>query len=265
MKDSGIKISGLSLKLNGKRILSDISFKVEQGEFFCVIGRNGAGKSTLLKCICGIMGGYEGEINIRGRRSAGMPARDRSRLVAYVPQGSRSDVPYTVRDFLELSRYPWRGVSSKTNDAREVAEAMDMTGTAAFADRRLSSLSGGERQKVMIASAIAQGTDAILMDEPTTYLDYAHQMETMDMMTRVNSLRGVSMIIVTHDINLAAELSGASGTVAAMSAGRIEWMGPPSGLFDADRLNGIFGVPFRRYRADTPGGRQILAPERTVL
>jgi iron complex transport system ATP-binding protein len=262
MKDGGIKISGLSLEIDGKRILSDISFDVAPGEFFCVIGRNGAGKSTLLKCIAGITGGYGGEINICGRRASGIPARDRSRLVAYVPQGSPGDVPYTVRDFLEMSRYPWHGVSSEADDAREIAEAMDMTEIAAFAGRRISSLSGGERQKVMIASAIAQRTSAILMDEPTTYLDYAHQMEAMDMMSGVNRLRGVSMIIVTHDINLAAELSG---TVAAMSEGRLVWAGPPSGLFEEARLKEIFGVPFRSYGTDTPGGRRILAPERPVL
>jgi iron complex transport system ATP-binding protein len=262
MKDNGIKISGLSLKLNGKKILSDISFDVAPGEFFCVIGRNGAGKSTLLKCIAGITKGYDGEINVCGKNAAGMSARAMSRRVAYVPQGSLGDVPYTARDFLEMSRYPWRGVSSDADDAREIAEAMDMTGIAAFADRKLSSLSGGERQKVMIASAIAQRTDAILMDEPTTYLDYARQMETADMMSGVNSLRGVSMIIVTHDINLAVELSG---RVAAMSEGELKWIGPPSGLFETDRLNGIFGVPFGRYESDVPGGRHILAPERAVL
>ncbi|MDR1482185.1 MAG: ABC transporter ATP-binding protein [Synergistaceae bacterium] len=262
MKDNGIKISGLSLELNGKRILRDISFDVAPGEFFCVIGSNGAGKSTLLKCVAGIMGGYKGEISVCGRNVSGLSARDRSRLVAYVPQGFPNDIPYTVRDFLELSRYPWRGVASGADDEREITEAMDITGVTAFSGRRLSSLSGGERQKVMIASAIAQGTDAILMDEPTTYLDYARQMETMDMMSRINSLRGVSMMIVTHDINLAAELSG---TVAAMSAGRADWVGPPSVLFDTARLAEIFGVPFRKYVADGPGERRILAPERSVL
>jgi iron complex transport system ATP-binding protein len=262
MKNNGIKISGLSLELSGRRILSGISFDVAPGEFFCVIGRNGAGKSTLLKCIAGIIGGYEGEILICGRRVSGLSARDRSRLVAYVPQGSPSDIPYTVRDFLELSRYPWRGVSSGADDAREIAEAMDMTGITAFSDRRLSSLSGGERQKVMIASAIAQRTEAILMDEPTTYLDYAHQAETIDMMSKVNKTRGVSMMVVTHDVNLAMELSGA---VAAMSAGRADWVGRPSDLFETARLNEIFGVPFRRYAADGPGGRWLLAPERTAL
>jgi iron complex transport system ATP-binding protein len=262
MKDDGIKISGLSLKLNGKRILSDISFNVAKGEFFCVIGRNGAGKSTLLKCIAGIIGGYDGEVSICGRHVSGMSARDRSRLVAYVPQGSPGDIQYTVRDFLELSRYPWRGISSGADDLREIAEAMDITGTAAFSDRRLSSLSGGERQKVMIASAIAQRTDTILMDEPTTYLDYAHQIETIDMMSRVSRARGVSMIIVTHDINLAIELSG---TVVAMRAGRADWVGPPYGLFETARLNEIFGVPFRRYSSDGSGERNILAPERIAL
>ncbi|MDR1509144.1 MAG: ABC transporter ATP-binding protein [Synergistaceae bacterium] len=262
MNDLGIKISGLSLDLNGRRILRGISFDVARGEFFCVIGRNGAGKSTLLKCIAGIIGGYGGDISVCGRPVAGMSARERSRLVSYVPQGSSGDIPYTVRDFLELSRYPWRGVSSGADDLREISEAMDMTGIAAFSDRRLSSLSGGERQKVMIASAIAQRTDTILMDEPTTYLDYAHQTETIDMMSRINRTRGVSMIVVTHDINLAMELSG---TVIAMRAGRADWVGPSSGLLETARLNEIFGVSFKKYGSDGSGERRILAPERTAL
>ncbi|MDR1138027.1 MAG: ABC transporter ATP-binding protein [Synergistaceae bacterium] len=263
MKDKGIKISGLSLELNGRRILSDVSFDVAPGEFFCVIGRNGAGKSTLLKCVAGIIaGGYRGAIKIDGRLVSGLSARDRSRLVAYVPQSSLSGIQYTVRDFLELSRYPWRGVSSSADDLREIAEAMDMTGIAEFSERRMSSLSGGERQKVMIASAIAQRTDVILMDEPTTYLDYTHQMETMDMMSRVNKVRGVGMMIVTHDVNLATELSG---TVVAMRAGRADWVGPSSELFETSMLNEIFGVPFRKYGSGDHGGRQILAPERLVL
>jgi iron complex transport system ATP-binding protein len=261
VSDSGVKISGLSLELGGRRILSDISFDVAPGEFFCIIGRNGAGKSTLLKCIAGIIGGYEGKISVCGNDVSGMAAKHRSRLVAYVPQGSPSDIPYTVRDFLELSRYPWRGISSEADDRREIGEAMEITGISAFSERKLSSLSGGERQKVMIASAIAQRTDTILMDEPTTYLDYAHQIDTADMMFRVNRARGVSMIIVTHDINLAVELSG---SVIAMSAGRADWIGPPSGLVETGRLDRIFGVSFKRYVSECPGERRILAPERAV-
>jgi iron complex transport system ATP-binding protein len=239
-----------------------VSFEAPPGGFICVIGKNGAGKSTLLKCRAGVVGGYAGEIAICGKNASSLSARDRSRLVAYVPQSSPCDIPYTVRDFLEMSRYPWRGASSDADDRHALAEAMDITGIVALADRRLASLSGGERQKVMIASAIAQGTGTVLMDEPTTYLDYAHQVETIEMMARVNRDRGVTMIVVTHDINLAMELSD---MVVAMSGGRIDWAGSPSGLFEPGRLNGIFGVSFRKYSSGNSGEYQILVPERTAL
>jgi iron complex transport system ATP-binding protein len=110
----------------------------------------------------------------------------------------------------------------------------------------------------MIASAIAQGTELILMDEPTTYLDYAHQVETMDVMARVNRERGVTMMVVTHDVNLAM---GMTGSVVAMSGGRVEWSGEAPALLEPGLLDGIFGVAFRQYKPED-GGLPVLAPER---
>ncbi|MDR1515965.1 MAG: ABC transporter ATP-binding protein [Synergistaceae bacterium] len=259
---NGIEISGMSVELGGRAILQDVSFEAEPGGFLYVIGRNGAGKSTLLKCIAGVIGSYSGKLVISGREASSLSARDRARLVAYVPQSSPADVPYTVLDFIEMSRYPWRGVSSEADDRRAVTEAMELTGIAPFADRRLSSLSGGERQKVMIASAIAQESGTILMDEPTTYLDYAHQVETIDVMARVNRERGVTMIVVTHDVNLAM---GLSGKLVAMSGGRVEWTGPPAGLLEPGWLHRIFGVSFSRYSSGRDGEFPILVPERGIL
>jgi iron complex transport system ATP-binding protein len=259
---NGVEIAGLSVELGGRAILSDVSFVAEPGCFLYVIGRNGAGKSTLLKCIAGVVGSYSGKLTIGGRDASSLSARDRARLVAYVPQSSPADVPYTVFDFIEMSRYPWRGISSEADDRRAAAEAMDLTGIASFAGRRLSNLSGGERQKVMIASAIAQESGTILMDEPTTYLDYAHQVETIDLMARVNRERGVTMIVVTHDVNLAM---GLSGKVVAMSGGRVEWTGPPSGLLEPGWLRSIFGVSFSRYSSGRDGEFPVLVPERGVL
>jgi iron complex transport system ATP-binding protein len=259
---NGIKIAGLSVELGGKAILSDVSFEAEPGSFLYVIGRNGAGKSTLLKCIAGVIRGYGGELFIGDRLAASLAARDRARIVAYVPQSSPGDVPYIVSDFIEMSRYPWRGIATEADDRRAVAEAMELTGITSLAGRRISSLSGGERQKVMIASAIAQETSAILMDEPTTYLDYAHQVETVDVMARVNRERGVTIMVVTHDVNLSLELSG---KVVAMSGGRVLWTGPPSGLIEPGRLQGIFGVSFRSYSSGREGDSKILAPERAAL
>jgi iron complex transport system ATP-binding protein len=260
--ENGIKIAGLSVELGGKAILNDVSFEAEPGSFLYVIGRNGAGKSTLFKCVAGVIRRYGGEVFIGGRRASSLPARDRARLVAYVPQSSPGDVPYIVSDFIEMSRYPWRGLASEADDRRAVAEAMELTGITCLAGRRISSLSGGERQKAMIASAIAQETMTILMDEPTTYLDYAHQVETVDVMARVNRERGVTIMVVTHDVNLALKLSG---KVVAMSGGRVLWTGHPSGLLEPGRLRGIFGVSFRSYSSGREGDCEILAPERAAF
>ncbi|GHS85151.1 iron-hydroxamate transporter ATP-binding protein [Synergistales bacterium] len=258
----GVTISGLSLAIGGVTILSGISFGVAPGEILYVIGRNGAGKSTLFKCIVGVARGFSGSITISGVDSRSLRARDRARLVAYVPQSSPGDVPYTVGEFLRMSRYPWRGVSSEAEDRRAVNEAMELTGTTELSERKMSSLSGGEKQKTMIASAMAQGASVILMDEPTTYLDYAHQVETMEVVARVNEERGVTMMIVTHDVNLAM---GSSGVVVALADGRLLWTGEPRGLMEPGRLDEIYGVPFRQYRSDNPGDCPILAPERASL
>jgi iron complex transport system ATP-binding protein len=138
-------------------------------------------------------------------------------------------------------------------------EAVALAGIRGLADRTLSSLSGGERQKVMIAAAIAQETGIILMDEPTTYLDYAHQAEIMDVMAGVNRERGVAMIVVTHDVNLAMSLAG---HVVALSRGRVIWAGPPSGLFEPGRLEAIYGTRFRVYSPGSMRESVVLLPER---
>ncbi|MDR1944382.1 MAG: ABC transporter ATP-binding protein [Synergistaceae bacterium] len=257
---NAISISGLSLELGGTMILSDVSFEVPLGSLVCIVGRNGAGKSTLFKCVAGVIGNYSGELSISGRVARALSAKERSRFVAYVPQSSPIDIPYAVGEFMEMSRYPWRSVSSESEDRRAVAEAMEMAGIAGFADRRLGSLSGGERQKVMIASAIAQGAGTILMDEPTTYLDYAHQAETMDLIFRVNRERGVTVMVVTHDVNLAIGMAGAA---VAMAGGRVIWLGHSSGLLDPGRLAEIFGVNFRLYSSEGES-LPMAAPERGI-
>ena len=256
-----IKISRLSLSLGGSRILRDVSFDVERGECLCVIGRNGAGKSTLFKCVAGVHKNYAGELYIDGHPAPELNARERARHIAYVPQSTPADIPYTAEEFVEMARYPWRNLSSDANDRRAVADAMTLTGTTSLASRKLASLSGGERQKVMIASAIAQGTGTILMDEPTTFLDYAHQVETIKVISRVNKERGVTLMMVTHDVNLAI---GMTGKIVAMSDGRVEWTGDPGRLLEPGRLSGIFGVGFRQYSSGAPGEIPMLAPENNI-
>ncbi|MDR1916119.1 MAG: ABC transporter ATP-binding protein [Synergistaceae bacterium] len=261
MRDGGgsLEVSGLSLLLDERTILGDITFSASAGDFICIVGRNGAGKSTLFKCIAGIYKNFSGTIDIDGRRSISISERDRARLIAYVPQSSPQNIPYTVREFMEMSRYSWRGVSSPAEDSRAVSEAFDMTDTGSLTDRRMDSLSGGERQKVMIASAIAQETGIILMDEPTSYLDYAHQAETAEVMTRINVERGVTMLAVTHDINMAVR---SSRRIVALSGGRVLWGGQPNDILDESLLQSIYGVSFEWYfpGCSCESGYPLLAP-----
>ncbi|MDR3332199.1 MAG: ABC transporter ATP-binding protein [Synergistaceae bacterium] len=261
-----MEITGLSLSLGGREILRGIDMTAFPGDFICVVGRNGAGKSTLLKCIAGIHRGIfnqlsglgkSGKIAINGRDVSGMSSRDMARAVAYVPQSAPSDTPFKVCEFLEMSRYPWRGESSKSADKRAAEDAAGLAGVEDLMPRVMESLSGGERQRVMIAAALAQGASIMLMDEPTTYLDYACQSEIAEVMTRVNRERGATMIAVTHDVNMAALLAG---SIVAMSHGRIEWQGTPNGLLAPERLERIFGVPFEQYGTHRGGGRVLVAP-----
>jgi iron complex transport system ATP-binding protein len=257
VKAAGIRVSDLSLEIGGVPILSGISFSAEPGSAVFIVGKNGAGKSTLLRCVAGMIKNYTGGIYIGGTSAAPMSSRDRARLVAYVPQWSPADVPYTVFEFMEMSRYPWKPVSTDADDRRAAAEAGRLAGIEGLSGRRISSLSGGERQKVMIAAAIAQETGVILMDEPTTYLDYAHQVEAMDIITGVNRERGVTMIVVTHDVNLALS---AAGHVIALSGGHVLCEGAPKDICTPGCLESIYGTGFRRYIPDSREGHEVLLP-----
>ena len=252
-----IEVSGLTISLGGKTILRDVSFEVENGDFLCVLGRNGAGKSTLFKCLSGLHKNFQGTVKLAGKAYQSMSARERARIVAYVPQNVPPDMPYTVREFMEMSRYPWRGMCSRRDDERAVSEAIALSGIEEFAHRRMRDLSGGERQKVIIASAIAQGSEAILMDEPTTFLDYAHQVEAMELVTRVNRDRKATMLVITHDVNMALRVSA---KVLALSEGGVKWAGIPSELREPDLLHSIFGVTFGRYFAGPGDTCPLLAP-----
>ncbi len=255
-----LKISGLSLSLGGTEILHGVDLEIVQGDFACIIGPNGAGKSSLLKCVAGIHRDYHGRIVIAGHAAEELRAkhaRELARRVAYVPQSAPQDLPFTVAEFMDMARYPWRAVASRAEDEQAVASAMEITGIADLAGRKMGTLSGGERQKVLIASAIAQETEILLLDEPTTYLDYAHQVETTELITRINRDRGATIVAVTHDVNFALQ---AAGTVLALVAGRTHWSGQPIELLEPGRLRGIYGVTFEQYFAHGNDAYPFVAP-----
>ena len=163
-------------------------------------------------------------------------------------RGGMDHITYTVGEFLEMARYPWRDAFSPPGsaDRSAVAEALELAGVSAYVRRRMDTLSGGERQNVLIASALAQGSSLLLLDEPTTYLDYRHQQETLSLVRRINQERGVAVLAVTHDINFALHVAD---RVIALQDGSVFWEGKPTELLEKDRLELIFGVPFRLFHA----------------
>jgi len=244
VNDPILDVEGLCVTLDGAEILREVTFTLARGGRLAIVGPNGAGKTTLLRCLDGLVRPTRGEVRLAGRPVQSTPRRELARVVSYVPQGDTRSVHYTVAAFVEMGRYPhltgWSGLGP--DDVAAVRAALAMTETAHLVDRPLESLSGGERQRVFLAAALAQGGEVLLLDEPTSFLDYRHQVGVLAVLERLHRERGLTIVLVTHDLNGAA---AAADRVLAMRDGRVVLDGPPRELFTADALAGIYGATFR--------------------
>ena len=244
MIEPRIVVEDLTVRLGDAEILRQVSMTVGAGEFLSVIGPNGAGKSTLLRCLDGILEPSAGRVGIDGRPLADFSRRELARMVSYVPQPDAGPLDYTVRSFVEMGRYPhisaWAALTEA--DAAAVDDAMELTGVAALAERAMSSLSGGERQRASIAAALAQGGSILLLDEPTSFLDYRHQVQILDLLDRLHDEGGLTIVAVTHDLNSTVASSDA---VLALKDGRVAATGSPAELLDVDTLAAIYDADFR--------------------
>jgi len=238
-----IQVERLRVKLDEVAVLDGVDLTVDSGRMLAIIGPNGAGKSTLLRSIDGLLPTSGGSIRIDGKPLASYRSRELAKVISFVPQ---TDVPadgFTVRAFVEMGRYPHLATwSALTRDDRlAVDEALDLTETGHLEDRSMKALSGGERQRVCIAAALAQGGTILLLDEPTSFLDYRHQVQVLDLLGRLNSEEGYTVVAVTHDLNgLVADADSALGLVE----GGVAFSGPPGDLFEAEILAKIFGNEF---------------------
>lgn len=201
-----VTVKNLFLKYRRGQVLRDLSFAITSGEFFIIIGPNGAGKTSLLKIFSRLIPPTGGSVDVLGKPLAEYTRRQLSRKVAVVPQHEPFDFPFTVSETVLMGRSPHLSLLAmeRPEDLRIARQAMEFTGTVHLADRRLDHLSGGERQRVIIARAICQQPEIILLDEPTTALDPAHQLMIMDLMERFRREFGTTIIMVSHDLNLAA-------------------------------------------------------------
>ncbi len=227
------------MRYAGVEVLRVDALRLEAGEFVAVVGPNGAGKSTLLAILAGLRPGHEGECRLEGRDLRRWPRRDFARLVSFVPQSLAIEFPFTAGQVVLMGRTPL-GDSLFESDAdlAAAAEAMRLTDTAAFRGRDFRSLSGGEKQRVILAAALAQSPRVLLLDEPTTFLDLKHQLAIYSLLRDLAG-RGLLIVAATHELNLAA---GFAGRVVVLDRGRVEADAPPAEALAPEVLRRVFEV-----------------------
>lgn len=239
-----IEIQDLCVTLDRNEILRDIALTIRSGEYLSIVGPNGAGKSTLIRCLAGLCAEWGGRIRIGDRDLRDFSGRQRARIMSYVPQAQERTLPFTVHEFVMMGRYPHLSpfTSCRPEDEKAVQNALETTGVTALRHRIVDTLSGGERQNVYIAAALAQQARILILDEPATFLDYRHQREVMDTIRDVNRNTGNTVITVNHNINSAV---AASHRILALKRGRVAFLGSAADIMQTDTLNDIFDTRFR--------------------
>jgi len=231
----------ITVGYGGAPVVRNLTLDVPDGSVTTIVGPNGCGKSTLLRTLARLLKPSDGRVRLDGRAIDAVPTREVSRRLALLPQSPVAPDGLLVRELVGRGRHPhqrWFRQWSPA-DERVVEEALTMTDTWDLRDRALDQLSGGQRQRAWIAMTLAQDTDLVLLDEPTTFLDLAHQVEVLDLVTRLNRQRGRTVAMVLHDLNLAARYSD---LVVVMKDGEVVTQGSPREVLTVDLLAQVFGL-----------------------
>jgi len=257
-----LHLTQFSFAFNVYNILENITFSISKGEYLSVLGPNGAGKSTLLKCLMRVheQGRAQGGARIKGRSLASYDQRALAAVIAYVPQAGGWVPPFTVEELLRLSRYPYVSTfgAFRKADTEAVKKALYLTGMEAFAARRMTTLSGGERQKAFLAAALAQETEIMLLDEPASFLDPKHTVELNKLVRWLNHEHGMTIITVTHDLNHPLSMGGYA---LVLREGRQLFFGSTQELQQQGVLEEAFGHRFIYLRHPQTGKPVLLAEE----
>lgn len=252
-----LECRGLSVRRAGRPVLTDVSFTLRAGECACLVGPNGSGKTTLLLSLLGLLTPTGGSVRLNDAEVCRLSPRRRARFAAYVPQVLQHRPALSVADVVAGGRFahvgPWRGLTS--HDQAAVERAIAACGLQALRERSFSALSGGEQQKTLLAAAIAQDPQVLLLDEPNTALDPAFQLELVRILRDWHS-GGRALLIVSHDLQLPAVLAG---RLLAMRGGRIVADGPAAEVLQPERLAAVYDAPFAALTS--AGGRQLVLPE----
>lgn len=238
--DTALLVKDLNHSYGDAPVLKHLDFAVQKGKFFVVIGPNGSGKTTLMKILAGILEPVSGRMELLGRPFYQYSRKSLARTVAFVPQTVPVDFPFTVTELVLMGRTPYLGILGleRERDLEIARRAIAFTGVEHLAHRKLDQLSGGERQRVFVARAVCQEPQVILLDEPTASLDLAHQVRLMDLMEKLKQEKGVTVVMVSHDVNLAAMYGDA---LLLLNRGRIVRLGPPEKVITFQILEEVYG------------------------
>ncbi|WP_267421960.1 MULTISPECIES: ABC transporter ATP-binding protein [unclassified Curtobacterium] len=269
-----LRTTGLTLAYDDRTVIDDLSLELPTGRITAIVGANACGKSTLLRSMSRLLRPAGGQVLLDGRAVHQTPARELARTLGLLPQSPIVPEGISVADLVGRGRHPHQRAFQRWSQADDdaVGTALDVTGTADLADRNVDELSGGQRQRVWIAMALAQETDVLLLDEPTTFLDVAHQVEVLDLLRDLNLRNGTTVVMVLHDLNLAARYAD---HLVALADGTVCAAGAPAAVLTEETVRRVFGlesvittdpvsgsplmVPIGRHHAGGAGGRSASA------
>ncbi len=240
-RSGAFRVENIRLDIGGRKILDDVTLDFPGGEITALVGHNGSGKSSLLKIMARQVPQTAGNVLFDTRSVSSLESREFARNVAYLPQDVSTGAGMTVRELIACGRYPWHGALGRftADDRQKVEEALALTHLEPFADRLVETLSGGERQRAWIAMLVAQDSKCLLLDEPTSALDIAHQMEVLSLVRRLSREKGLSVVIVLHDINMAARFCDG---IHALRQGVVAASGRPAAIMRGETLREIYGI-----------------------
>lgn len=231
----------VTLAYEKRTVVHGLDLDVPQGMITSIIGANGCGKSTFLRALARMLTPRSGSVLLDGKAIGTMPTRQVATMIGLMPQSPTAPEGLNIVDLVSRGRFPYHGLTGSwtERDERAVAHALTLTGLQDLADRPVDEVSGGQRQRAWIALALAQQTDILLLDEPTTYLDIAYQFEVLDLLAELNRNEGTTIVMVLHDLNLAARYSD---RILAMNNGRVATFGTPREVMTESLVWDVFGV-----------------------
>jgi iron complex transport system ATP-binding protein len=234
-----ISVEDVSAGYASRPVLRNVTLRVARGDFVGLIGPNGCGKTTLLRVISGVLPPSAGRVRLRGSDLRKIGSRKLARAMACLPQHFSLDLAFTVRELVLMGRSPHlpRIGGETRRDFEIVQSAMDLAALSHLADRLITEISGGERQRVLIAMCLAQEPEVLLLDEPASHLDIAHQLSVLDLIAKLNRQTGMTVVAVFHDLNLAAEYCQ---RLLVLNEGRVEALGRPQDVLTAEMILRVY-------------------------